>query len=91
MEELARQNQLTVNELLDELYSIISSGTKLKLDHIIDPVVDEGVQDDIFDYFMTAEIDEPNAAYHKLKEEDDQITFEEIQLVRLKFLSEVAN
>jgi ATP-dependent DNA helicase RecQ len=91
LEELARQNQLTVNELLDELYSIIASGTKLKLDHIIDPVVDEGVQDDIFDYFMTAEIDEPNAAYHKLKEEDDQITFEEIQLVRLKFLSEVAN
>ena len=89
--EVARQNQLSVGELMDELDSIIQSGTKLNLEHCIDEVIDEGVQDDIYDYFMTAETDDVNLAYHALKEEDDQITFDEIQLMRLKFLSEVAN
>ena len=76
---------------MDELYSIIQSGTKLSLDHCIDDVIDEGVQDDIYNYFMTAESDDANVAYRVLKEDDDQITFDEIQLMRLKFLSEVAN
>jgi ATP-dependent DNA helicase RecQ len=89
--EIARQNQITMPELMDELYSIIQSGTKLSLDHCIDDVIDEGVQDDIYNYFMTAENDDINAAFKSLKEDDDQITFDEIQLMRLKFLSEVAN
>jgi ATP-dependent DNA helicase RecQ len=89
--EVARQNQLSMPELMDELYSIIQSGTKLSLDHCIDDVIDDGVQDDIYNYFMKAENDEINAAFKVLKEDDDQITFDEIQLMRLKFLSEVAN
>jgi ATP-dependent DNA helicase RecQ len=89
--EVARQNQISMPELMDELYSIIQSGTKLSLDHCIDDVIDDGVQDDIYNYFMTAENDDINAAFKTLKEDDDQITFDEIQLMRLKFLSEVAN
>ena len=91
LEELARQNQMNLDELMDELNSIIMSGTRLNLNHCIKDVIDESVQDDIHDYFMTADTDDSTAAFHALKEEDDQITFEEIQLVRLKFLSEVAN
>jgi ATP-dependent DNA helicase RecQ len=89
--EIARQNQISMPELMDELYSIIQSGTKLSLDHCIEDVIDEGVQDDIYNYFMTAENDDINAAFKSLREDDDQITFEEIQLMRLKFLAEVAN
>jgi ATP-dependent DNA helicase RecQ len=91
LKELARQNQINLTELMDELYSIVSSGTKLNLDYCIDDVIDEGVQDDIHDYFMNAESDDPAKAFHVLKEEDDQITYDEICLMRLKFLSEVAN
>ena len=63
----------------------------MSLDHCIEDVIDEGVQDDIYNYFMKAENDDINTAFKVLKEDDDQITFEEIQLMRLKFLSEVAN
>ena len=51
--------------------------------------MDENTQEDIYDYFMEAETDSVDAAYEELKEED--ITLEEIQLMRLKFLSEMAN
>jgi ATP-dependent DNA helicase RecQ len=91
LDELARQNQISHEELMFELNSIVVSGTKLNLDYCIDEVVDEGVQDDIFDFFMKAESDDPDVAFHKLKEADDALTYEEIRLIRLKFLSEVAN
>ena len=76
---------------MTELYVIILSGTKLNLDYSIVDVIDEYVLDEIYDYFMTSETDDPSIAFRKLKEEDDEITYEEICLIRLKFLSEVAN
>ena len=91
LNELARQNQITLDELMTELYVIVLSGTKLNLDYSILDVIDEYVQDEIYKYFMTSETDDPSIAYRKLKEEDDEITYDEICLIRLKFLSEVAN
>ncbi len=91
LNELARQNQITLDELMTELYVIVLSGTKLNLDYSIVDVIDEYVKDEIYEYFMTSETDDPSIAFHKLKEEDDEITYDEICLIRLKFLSEVAN
>ncbi len=87
--EIARQNQMSYEELLEELYSIINFGTKLNLSYYINEQVDEYAREEIHNYFLEAETDDLNAAYQVLK--DDDIRFEEIQLARLKFLNEVAN
>ena len=76
---------------MTELYVIVLSGTKLNLDYSIVDVIDEYVQDAIYEYFMKSDTDDPSIAYKVLKEEDDEITYDEICLIRLKFLSEVAN
>ncbi len=68
---------------------IVSAGTKLNIDYYLEDIVDEGSQEDIFEYLMEAESDSIDEAFAELQEDD--ITLEEIQLVRLKFLSEVAN
>ena len=91
LQELARQNQLTYHELMDELNIIVTSGMKLGLDYCIDDVIDEGVQEEIYDFFMKSENDNIDEAYKILKEDDEELTYEEVQLIRLKFLSEMAN
>ena len=91
LEEIARQNQLNMTDLMTELNSIVNAGMKLSLDYCIDEAIDEGVQDDIYDYFMKAASDDPDAAFHALKEDDEALTYEEVCLIRLKFMSEMAN
>ncbi len=87
--DIAKDNDLTMEELLEELYAIVTSGTKLNIDYYLEDNVDEEVRNDIYDYFMEAETDSLEEAYAELKEDD--ITLEEIQLVRVKFLSDLAN
>jgi ATP-dependent DNA helicase RecQ len=83
LNELARQNQLNMDDLMTELDVIVQSGTKLNLDYCIKDVIDEYVQDDIHDYFMSAESDDPTLAFRALHAEDDEITYEEVCLMRL--------
>jgi len=89
LEDLASSNQISMEELFQELDAIVNSGTRLNIDYYLDEVVDEYARDDIYDYFMEAETDSVEDAFHELKEDD--ITLEEIQLIRIKFLSEMAN
>jgi ATP-dependent DNA helicase RecQ len=70
---------------------IVNSGTKLNINYYINEKVDEYSREDIYDYFMTAESDSLESAFRALSAEDDEITFEEIQLVRIKFISDIAN
>ncbi len=88
--DIARGSQITMPELMEELNAIVSSGTKVNLDYYLEETIDEYVREDIYNYFMEAETDSADAAYHALKEDDD-ITIEEIELIRLKFLSEMGN
>jgi len=67
----------------------VTSVTKVNLDYIIEEDVDEYAGEDILEYFMNAESDSIDLAYRELK--DDDITLEEIQLMRIKFLSDMAN
>jgi ATP-dependent DNA helicase RecQ len=78
-----------MDDLITELDSIVHSGTKLNINYYLEDAVDEDIQDEIYEYFMNAETDSVDVAYKKLKADD--IELREIQLVRLKFLSEVAN
>ncbi len=87
--EIARQNNIKDYELMEELDAIVSSGTKVNIDYYLEDTMDEAIIEELYDYFMEAETDDPEVAYRELKDEDYEM--EEIQLVRLKFMSEMAN
>ena len=88
-EDIADTLGLKMEQLLHEMYMIVNSGTKLDIDYYIEEMLDEEICEDIFDYFMEAETDSLTDAFKILNEDD--ISLEEIELVRLKFLSEQAN
>jgi ATP-dependent DNA helicase RecQ len=89
LEDIAKSNDLSMQELMQELDGIVNSGTKLRLDYYLNKNVDEYVRETIIEYFKEAETDDIDLAYQELKEEE--ITWEEIQLMRIKFLSDYAN
>jgi len=89
LHDIAGSNDLSMEELLYELDMIVASGTKLNIDYYIEENVDENSRLDVYDYFMEAETDSIDEAFEELEEDD--ITMEEVQLVRIKFLSEMAN
>jgi ATP-dependent DNA helicase RecQ len=88
-EDIAYTNALTMDELLQEMDMIVSSGTKLNISYYLADHVDESIVEEICDYLMTADSDSVDDAYKNLKEDD--VKYEEIRLVRIKFLSDVAN
>jgi ATP-dependent DNA helicase RecQ len=89
LDEIADAKDLPMHELIEEIEHICYSGTRLNLDYYINQVVDEERQDEIYDYFMTAETDNISTAIKTLN--DGDITEEELRLMRIKFLSEMAN
>lgn len=89
LEYIASTNNITMDELLEEMYKIISAGSKINISYYLEETMDMDVVDDIMEYFMTANSDSLDDAFDALEEDD--ITYEEIQLIRLHFLSEVAN
>ncbi|HIP26264.1 MAG TPA: DNA helicase RecQ [Flavobacteriaceae bacterium] len=88
LEDMAKSKGLTMDELIDEMESIVYSGTKLDISYCINHMVDEDDQEDIFEYFMEAETDKIDAA---LEEFDGDFDIEELRLMRIKFISEVGN
>lgn len=76
------------DELLDEIEAIVYSGTKLNIDYFLEDVMDEEQVDDIYEYFRESETDDIEVALDELGEDYSE---EEIRLVRIKFLSEMAN
>ncbi|MBP6063951.1 MAG: RecQ family ATP-dependent DNA helicase, partial [Bacteroidales bacterium] len=88
-EDIAEAKDLEMNELLEEIESIVNSGTKLNIDYYIRQTVDDDKVDDIYEYFKT------EASTDSLKEAVDELgknyTEEEIRLVKIKFISEVGN
>jgi ATP-dependent DNA helicase RecQ len=88
LEEIAEAKGMTLAAVINEIEHICYSGTKLNLDYYIGQIMDEDRQDEVFQYFMTAETDNIGAAVHELG--DDEFSEEELRLMRIKFLSEVA-
>ncbi len=91
LEEIARTKGMTLDELLDEIYSMVESGTKLNLDYYIREVMDDDHMQDIYDYFREAEDPDIDDALDEFADDEDEYTEEEIKLVRIKFLSENGN
>ena len=89
LEDIADSKGLDMEELLDEIETIVFSGTKLNLDYYIEQTLDEDVIEDIYDYFKEeAESDSLADAMKDLGSDYDEF---EVRLVRIKFLCEVAN
>ena len=77
-----------MDEIIEEIESIVLSGTRVNIDYYIDEVMDDDVQDEIYEYFSEAETDDLNEAYDEF---DGDYSEEELRLMRIKFLSEMAN
>ncbi len=89
LDEIADSKGVKMDVVLEEIENICYSGTKLNLDYYIDQILDDDKQEDLFEYFLSAETDSIEAA---LSDEYNQdYSEEEIRLVRVKFLSEYAN
>ncbi|GHU71297.1 ATP-dependent DNA helicase RecQ [Bacteroidia bacterium] len=88
LDDIALTKGLEFNELLDEIEAIVYSGTKINIDYFLYEVMDEEHIEDIYLYFKESETDELEAAIEEL---GGDYTEEEIRLVRVKFLSEMAN
>ena len=89
LDDIARAKGIEYDELLDEIEAIVYSGTKLDIDYYIDDVMDEEHMLDIYDYFLEeSETDSLDEAVEELGEDYPE---RDIRLVRIKFLSEMAN
>jgi ATP-dependent DNA helicase RecQ len=88
LDDLANAKGIDFDDLLTELEAIVYSGTKLNIDYFLEDVMDEDHIDDIYEYFRESETDDLEAA---LKELGSDSSEEEIRLVRIKFMSEMAN
>ena len=88
LDDIAQSMNVDFDELLDEIEAIVYSGTKLNIDYYLEEVMDDDHVDDIYDYFRESETDDVDTALDEL---DSDYTEEEVRLVRIKFLSEMAN
>ena len=88
LEDISKSKGLEMEDLIKEIETIVYSGTKLDISYYIDDMLDEEQQEDIMEYFMEAETDEIEDA---LEEFEGDYEEEELRLMRIKFLSEVAN
>ena len=88
LDDIATAQGLEFEELLDEVEAIVYSGTKLNIDYFLEEVMDEDHVDDIYDYFADSESDSLEDAINELGAE---CTEDEIRLVRIKFISDMAN
>ncbi len=88
LDDIAMANGIEFGELLNEIEAIVYSGTKINIDYFIQDVIDDDHVDDIYQYFRESETDDLDEA---LDEMGDDYTEDEIRLVRIKFISEMAN
>ncbi len=88
LDDIALSKGLEFGELLDEIEAIVYSGTRLNIDYFLDEIMDEDHMLDIYDYFKESTTDKIDDAMDEL---GDEYTEDEIRMVRIKFISEMAN
>ena len=88
LDDIAVAKGLEFDELLDKIEAIVYSGTKINIDYFINDVMDEDHVEDIYQYFKESETDDLEDAIDEL---GDEYSEEEIRVVRIKFISEMAN
>lgn len=89
LEAIAKGKQISMTDLLNEIETIVLSGTKVNINYYIDEMMDPEKQEEVYEYFKESETDSVEAALKELGEDD--YSEEEVRLMRIKFLSEFAN
>ncbi len=88
LEDLCSSLGMSFNELLNELENIVYTGTKINIKYFIDELMDEATQAEVYDHFRKSQKDDIDAA---VKAFDGDFTHEELGLMRIQFISDVAN
>ena len=88
LEDIAKAQGKSFVELLDEIESVVNSGTRVNINYYINSILDQENQEEIFDYFSNSETDDLITVYHEF---DGLYTEEELRLMRIKFMSDMAN
>lgn len=88
LEDIANSKGISIDELLTEIEHIVNSGTKVNIDYYIEGLLDEDQIEEITEYFMESDTDDLKVAHAEFDGDYDE---EELRLVRLKFMSDVAN
>ena len=88
LDDIANAKGMEFEDLLTEVEAIVYSGTKLNIDYFLEEVMDDDHVDDIYEYFRESETDDIEAALDELGNDYSE---DEIRLVRIKFISEMAN
>jgi len=89
LETIAKNKGLSLPDLLQEMETIVASGTRLNLDYCLEQELDENEQEDIFDFFKNSLDDDMESAYDEFKDRD--VSIEHLKMMRIKFMSEYAN
>jgi ATP-dependent DNA helicase RecQ len=89
LDTIAKNKDLKINELLEEMETIVASGTRLNLDYAIDEMVDEYEQEEIIDYFKACETSSLQIAQEEMA--DSSYSWEQLKIMRIKFLSVYGN
>ena len=89
LETIAKNKDLKIEELLEEMETIVASGTKLNLTYAINDMVDEYEQEEIMDYFKSCETSSLQIAQEELADSD--FNWEQLKIMRIKFLCEYGN
>jgi len=89
LDDIADAKGITLSDIINEIESIVSSGTKIDINYYLNEVIDEDRQQEVYTYFRTAETDSISDATKELGE--NEYSEDEIRLMRIKFMSEMAN
>ncbi len=88
LEDISKSQGKTLEGVIEEIEGIVASGTRVNINYYIDEILDSDNQEEIYEYFREAETDDLITAY---KELDGDYSEEELRLMRIKFMSEMAN
>ena len=89
LEDIAKSQGKNLGDLIVEIENIVASGTKINIDYHLNNILDEDTQQEIYDYFLEdAETDDISEAYDEF---DGDYSEEELRLMKIKFMSEMAN
>ena len=88
LEDISKSQGKSMDEIIEEIEMIVNSGTRVNINYYIDEILDEDNQEEIYEYFSEAETDSLAEAFDEF---DGDYTEEELRLMRIKFMSEMAN
>ena len=86
--DIAKSKGIELSNLIEELQTIVFSGTRLNIDYMIDEIFDEDQQDELYDYFIETESDDLNIAVNDFEDEYDEL---DLKLYRVKFINDISN